>query len=100
MPLHFERVIIGIAGDPVAPTVIETTVSIPVVKLDLDQDGDNDIEIKWGDNIGLQMHEGDEHELSFLIHILQGAPQGETGTLKFYVKLEAVQFNESIHPVP
>jgi hypothetical protein len=53
--------------------------------------------IKYGDNIGQQLHPCGEREISFLILVLQDAPEG--ATLTFTMKLLAVQYNESIWPI-
>lgn len=89
VPLIIERVIINgqieITKDP-----------SPVALLDLDGDGADDVEILWGDNIGTQLHFCESVEISFLVHVLQPTP--ENSTLRFNVAIEAVQWNESIHP--
>jgi hypothetical protein len=91
VPLIIEQVIIN--GD----AVINHTPS-PVILLDLNGDGANDVEILWGDNFGTQLHYCESVEISFLIHILQPIP--ENSTLPFNISLDAVQWNESMHPHP
>lgn len=63
------------------------------VRLDLNDDGKNDIEIWWKANIfGLQLEPGDPTpETGFWVHVLQDAPQGET--LEFTIGIVAVQWN-------
>jgi len=89
IPLKFESVSINgteLFGGP-----------YPVVPLDLNEDGLDDIEILWGDNLGAQIHPGDRPlEMSFWFHVLCGAPQGET--LEFVIELNAVQYNMYMDP--
>jgi len=66
------------------------------VYLDLNGDGEDDIEIWWGDGFGKQLHDCDSHDVSFEILILQPAPQGET--LSFQIELVCVQWNEYTTP--
>ncbi len=70
------------------------------IQLDLDGDGLDDIEIWWrGSIFGHQMEpEHESPEMSFWIHILQDAPQGET--LSFTIELVAVQYNLYDPPKP
>jgi hypothetical protein len=72
--------------------------SVTVVGLDLNQDGNADIEVRYGDNFGLQIEPNTESpaEFSLWIHTLQAAPQG--ATLTFSIKIYAVQWNE--YPMP
>lgn len=63
-----------------------------LVQLDIDGDGDYDIEIWWKNALETQLHPGDDtDEMSFWIHILQGAPQGKIFT--FQIELVAIQWN-------
>lgn len=66
------------------------------VKLDLNGDGKDDVEIYYGDSFGVQLHPYPtipyKADISFEIHVLQGAPQGET--LSFTIEIVAVQWNE------
>ncbi len=97
IPIHFERVIIESAYDRYILDWIAN--EYDPVALDLDGDGCADIEIKWGNHIGAQLHPSENTgEMSFWIHVLQCAPQGKT--LTFTMMFEAVQYNESIHPIP
>lgn len=65
--------------------------------LDLDGDGVDDIEIRWNDNFGLQLEPGENApEISFWVHVLQGAPEGES--LTFTITIDAVQWNEYVPP--
>ena len=69
----------------------------PVVGLDLDGDTLDDIEILWGNSLGEQRENCEIFdEMSFWIHILQDAPQGET--LSFTISLVGVQWNEYEEP--
>jgi hypothetical protein len=69
-----------------------------VREFDLNGDGDNDIEIEWGNHIGVQLHYCNEPEISFRIHVLQDAPQDNT--LYFTISLVAVQYNCSSYWIP
>lgn len=95
IPIHIERVKIK---DGAGNVVAELTESpAPIVNVDLNGDGAADVEILWGDNFGAQLHPGDPPvEISMSIHVLQPCP--EDADLKFTIELEAVQWNESIHP--
>lgn len=70
----------------------------PTVFIDLTGEGDADIKIGWGDNLGVQYHPWDlmPMEFSFFILVLQPAPQG--ATLTFDITLTAVQYNEYVPP--
>ena len=62
------------------------------VKLDLDNDGLDDVEIQWNDG-WYQNDPGDPaYEISFGIHVLQDAPEGTTG-LAFTVEIELLNWN-------
>lgn len=52
----------------------------------------DDFELRYGNNFGVQMHPCDEVEISFDIHIFQGAEEGTTYT--FTMVLVAIQWNE------
>lgn len=54
------------------------------------------IEFKWGDNVGLQLHPGDDVEQSFRFHVVQPAQQETTYT--FGLQIQGIQWNES--PIP
>jgi hypothetical protein len=68
------------------------------VRLDLNGDGKDDLEIWWKANIfGVQLEPGkDGPQTSFWVHVLQDAPKG--GSLHFTIELVAVQWNYSEHP--
>lgn len=84
IPLIFEKVIIDgheIFGD-----------HAPIIRLDLNGDTKDDIEIWWKNGIGNQLHPGDyTNEMSLWFHILQDAPEGETHT--FTIELVAINWN-------
>ena len=65
-----------------------------IVQLDLSGDGQADIEIRYGDSFGTQLDPGDIFgpEISFWVHTLQAAPQGQT--LTFSIGIKGVQWNE------
>ncbi|MCE4628519.1 MAG: hypothetical protein F7C34_05180 [Desulfurococcales archaeon] len=60
--------------------------------LDLNNDGNPDVIMLWGDNFGVQLETGDTADISLRIIVLQTAPQGED--LHFTISLDAVQWNE------
>jgi hypothetical protein len=67
----------------------------PRIQLDLDHDGTNDTDFWWGDGIRSQIDVGyPSGELSFWIHILEGAHQN--ATLSFTIQLTAVNYNEYV----
>ena len=84
IPLIFDNVIIDgviIREDPA-----------PVVRLDLDGDDNDDVEILWGDGFGEQRENCEWWpEMSFWIHVLQDAP--ENATLNFTIEIIAVNWN-------
>lgn len=84
VPIVFEKLVIGTTEITGTPT--------PVVPLDLNGDGLDDVEIYWGNGIGQQLDPGDPPlEMSFWFHCLQEAPQGES--LEFTITLVGVQWN-------
>ncbi len=86
IPIHIARVKVG-DNDWITQNAY--------YKLDLSGDGKPDIELKWGDNFGAQLH-GDTPppELSCEIHVLQTAEQG--GEWSFPILIEAAQYNEEL----
>lgn len=62
------------------------------VYLDLDDDGEFDLELWWGDNFGYQMHASYSADISFDLLVLQPAPQN--ASLTFSIELVAIQYNE------
>jgi hypothetical protein len=66
--------------------------------LDLNEDGEPDVLMLWGDNFGVQLESGDHADISLFIVVLQPAPQGST--LHFAIGLDAVQWNEYCNVVP
>jgi len=71
----------------------------PKIRLDLTGDDNYDIEIWWRESgvFGQQLEYcWDSDEMSFWIHVLQDAPQGET--LSFTIELVAVQYDKYIPP--
>jgi len=55
------------------------------------------IEFRWGDNVGLQLHPGEEIEQSFKFHVIQPAEQSLTGpdAYIFGLEIQGIQWNES-----
>jgi len=82
IPLIFTKVIIN---------GVEVTEDGTVVELDLNGDGLNDTKIWIGDSIGKQLHPCNSFEFSFIILVLQDAPQG--AELSFTMTLVGVQYN-------
>lgn len=68
------------------------------IYLDLDGDGQNDLELWWGNGFGKQLHECNTHDISFDLLVLQPAPQNQTGTLTFTIELVGIQWNEYVAP--
>jgi len=65
-----------------------------VVCLDLDDDGEGDMLLDWGNSWGNQLEEGQCADLSFAFVLLQPLPQSQTDTLHFTISLTAIQFDE------
>ena len=73
-------------------TVVKTLYAIGYVYLDLDGNGENDLQLWWGNNFGVQMHYCDKGDMSFELLILQPAPQNEE--LTFTIELIGIQWDE------
>jgi hypothetical protein len=90
IPLRIDSVIIN-------DVIIYRSTPTPYIQLDLDGDGINDIDFWYGNSLGIQLHPGQQSdEISFWIHILQGAKPDTT--LSFSIKLLAVAWNEYVPP--
>jgi hypothetical protein len=61
--------------------------------LDLNGDDKPDVEIQWGDNIGVQIDVCVTKEISWEIHVLQDAPQNTT--MHFDVEFVYINWNEN-----
>ncbi len=91
IPLIIDKVIID--GN------VENSFPTYPIQMDLDGDGTDDIEIWWKDGFGIQLEPGDDSpEMSFWIHILQGAPEG--ATLYFTIEIVGIQWNMYGVPEP
>lgn len=63
------------------------------LRLDLNGDGYDDVEIYWGNNFGAQVDPCEKADLSFEIHVLQDAPPGTTMSL--LIKITVINWNEN-----
>ena len=99
-PWYAEEISFYVHNDGSIPLIIEKVVidgqefwsGWPTVFLDLSGDGTNDVKVRYGDNLGAQLHYCEQVEISISILVLQGAPQDTT--LTFDVSLVAIQYNE------
>ena len=66
------------------------------VELDLNEDGEPDVLIWWGNNFGAQLDPCWSADISFDITVLQTAPQG--ATLSFTISFDAIAWNEYYVP--
>ena len=77
-------------GDPQESFILSHGTYVP---LDYTGDGLPELELMWGNSLGVQVHPDDyPPEVSFWIHVLQAAPQNST--LEFTIDLVVVQWNE------
>lgn len=84
IPITFEKVIID--GNEI------TSEPAPVIKLDLNGDDLDDIEILWKNTLGTQREPGESFPaMSFWLHVLQDAPRGTA--LSFTIELVGIQWN-------
>ena len=72
--------------------VLYETNTTDTVFLDLNNDGKNDVKVRWGDHLGVQLEPCESGEISFSILVLQDAPQDQN--LHFTITFTAVQWNE------
>jgi len=72
--------------------VLYETNATKTVFLDLNNDGKNDVKVRWGDHLGDQLEPCESGEISLSILVLQEAPQNQT--LHFTITFTAVQWNE------
>ena len=66
------------------------------IYLDIDNDGYNDTQIKWGNHWGTQLEFCNTADMSFGICFLQPLDQNQDITI--YISIQAVQWNEYIYP--
>ena len=59
---------------------------------DLDGNTVDDFELKWGDNFEVQLHPGEEANMSFKVHVLQDEEM-TPGSYSFTIQLVAIQWN-------
>lgn len=105
-PSYFNSISVYMKNTGTVPLIIEKALIDGAVvmnfntkvRLDLNGDGENDLEIWWRANIfGVQLEPGEDGpETSFWVHVLQGAPRG--ANLDFTIELLAVQYNFTEHP--
>lgn len=105
-PSYFNSISVYAKNTGTVPLIIEKAIidgSVVMdfdekVRLDLDGDGKDDLEIWWKANIfGVQLEPGEDGpQTSFWVHVLQDAPRGKS--LEFTIELVAVQWNYSEHP--
>jgi hypothetical protein len=72
----------------------------PTIRLDLNGDGYDDIEIWWGNGFGVQLEPGDyTDEMSMWIHVIQNPNNNVVGGLSFYFEITLVALNwNEYHP--
>jgi len=90
IPLKIWKVIFFYDGSSKNVTI---TGGFPYFTLDLTGDGKPDVEISWGDSIGIQLDVCQTMEVSFNIHVLQDAPQDTT--MHFHVEFTYINWNEN-----
>jgi hypothetical protein len=105
-PSYFNEVTARARNNGTVPIIIDRVLingyeirkePTPVVRLDLNGDGKDDVEIWWANGFGTQIHPGNySPAMTFWFHVLQDAPEGQT--LSFSIKIDAVQWNEYISP--
>ena len=61
--------------------------------VDLDEDGDADMELDWGDNFGDQVDPGEDVDISLEIHFLNGLEQN-VDDLEFKLRIVVINWNE------
>jgi len=65
-----------------------------VYSMDLNGNGIDDFEIRWGNHLGAQWEPSDEAEISFGMHMLQDEdPTIQDSSFTFYITLHFVQWN-------
>lgn len=98
-PCYYEHITFWVRCNGSMPIIIKKVIidgheftGLPsYVTLDLNGDGKNDVEIRYGDNFGAQLDPGISADMSFDIHVLQDAPQCES--LSFTIEIVAGQWN-------
>lgn len=99
-PSYYNHIDFWLHNDGSIPLIVEKVIiqgqeywSNPgVLNLDLSGDGNPDIELRYGDSFGTQLHYCESVNISFDVHVLQAAAQGQT--LTFTISIVAVQYNE------
>jgi len=64
------------------------------VCLDLNNNGQGDMILEWGNSWGNQLEDGQCADLSFDFVLLQPLPPSQTDTLHFTISLTAIQFDQ------
>lgn len=94
IPAHLNKILVKDAPGPGGNLLAEITSDGQIVTLDLDGNGTDDFQFKWGDHIGDQFDPCNDLNISFGVLILQD--DGDTiqgGKFTFYIELVFDQFN-------
>ena len=91
IPLIFEKIVINDEIEIYENTPMEQ------IFVDLDDDGYNDVKLRWGNHIGIQYEPCTSKEESFSILVLQNE-YNEGKTLTLIIELVAVQWNGYVAP--
>lgn len=97
IPIKIQEVVFSwdAAGTDVFLT-INALNEFDIFHINLDGDNNPEMELKWGDNFGKQLHYCQTAEISFDFCFLQTLEQLQRYT--FYITLTAVQWNEYVAP--
>jgi len=79
-------------------TSIGTLYQQGILSVDFDGDGKSDINIRWNDNFGVQVHKPNAAEISWNLKIMEWAPQD--AHFDFYAVIKICAFNAIANDVP